>query len=281
MDTTTNEATNGAALTDLDADYQLTLEQDLLPSPNTIELERTPEKDFMDRLRFDRVEIGELYMENSKIVRSSDLNMPLDPVLFDKTRAWYIETAYRPKDEQFDDATTERVGVRVAIDTFPDPLGGFLRRLVRDERICELLYAIDLQLLVGGRSYRLSPMNDWLWLDRFITQEEGDALMRAIIGVPQETMNAAKAILAYVAVPVRYALFQGPRGYRRTLVDLGALLERSLDQAAEAGIELFASLDVYDNVVDRLLLLDGIERSIHAIAMLGPSEPSLQQKEPN
>ena len=162
---------------------------------------------------------------------------------------------------------------------FPAPLGRFLRRLVEDERTCELLYAIDLLLLVGGRSYRVSPMNDWLWLDRLFTQEEGDALLRAIIGVPQKAMNAAKAMLAYVAVPARYAPFQGPRGYRRTLVDLGALLERSQDQAAEAGIELFASVDVYDNEMDQLLLIDGIERSIHAIAVLAPAELNPRQEE--
>jgi hypothetical protein len=256
---------------ELDSDFQLTLEQSLLPSPNSIELDRTPEKDFIDRLRMNRVQVGELFMENSKLSRVSGLNAVLDRQKLATTRDWYVATAYRPQADDFDEAATAKAGVRIAIADLPPPLSTFLAAVAGDERTAELLYAVDVFVLMGARSYRLSPKNPWLWLDRLFQPDEADRLMRAIQGVDEEIMRNAKALLAFVAVPVRYTLFQGPRGYRRTLADLGALLELCGVQAAVAGIELTVTLDQYENELDALLLLDGTERSVHAMGLLAPA----------
>ena len=66
-------------------------------------------------------------------------------------------------------------------------------------------------------------------------------------------------------------LLQGPRGYRRTLVDLGRLVERCEQYGAEHGLRVTTTLDFQDYEVDRILTFDGVERSVHAICLLNPN----------
>lgn len=249
-------------------DFQLMLEQALIPTPNTIELERDPYLDYLHRLRFRPSSVAELFVENSKIVGAQRINQALDEDSLRRTRQWYVETAYRPQDGEFDDLPGAREGGRVAIRSLPSPLAEFVHRATHDPETTPLLYGNDLYLLTGLRSYRLMASNDWLWLDQTLTEDEADALTRALEGVEQAELEQAKVLLAFVVVPPRYTLFQGPRGYRRSLVDLGRLVERLEQQAAASGVRFVTTLDFRDAVVDEVLMLDGVERTTHAVALL-------------
>jgi hypothetical protein len=244
------------------------VEEALLPSPNSLELDRPPQKEYLHRLRAQPAQIAELFCENSKITPIDEQNQPLDVVMVERTRAWFHDTAYRPRDGDIDDQLAVQAGTRLAVAEFPDLLGAFCAALVEDQAATTLLYALDLFLVVDLCSYRLAPHGCWAWLDRAFARIERQRLTSAILGVSDDARQGAGALLFIVAVPWRYMLFQGPRGYRRTLFDVGRLLERCEAIARGTGIVLASTVDFLDHEVDRLLLLDGVERSTHAICLL-------------
>lgn len=252
----------------LPVEFQIQLEQALLPTHKTVELQSAPFDDYLHRLRSRAPHVAELFLENSKIARSSRHNAALDSVGFERTRDWFFTTAYQPRVGDFDDELAAQHGARLRIEQLPPPLAALLGALVSTEAIARLLYAVDLFLLAGLRSYRLIPFSEWLWLDRTLRAEEADRLARALLGVPPEAVQRADALLAVVVVPTRYTLFQGPRGYRRTLVELGSFLERCAERADDAAVGLTTMLDFHDFDVDAVLRLDGVERTTHAVCLL-------------
>ncbi|MGH8883981.1 MAG: hypothetical protein ACRDYX_02150 [Egibacteraceae bacterium] len=244
------------------------VEEALLPSPNSIELDRPPQKEYLHRLRAQPVQIAELFCENSKITPVDAQNQPLDTTLVERTREWYHRTAYRPRDGDIDDELATHAGMRVAVVEFPVLLGTFCSALVEDQPAANLLYALDLFLVFDLCSYRLMPHGSWAWLDRTFVRAERERLTSAIRGVPDDARRDADALLFVAVAPWRYMLFQGPRGYRRTLFDVGRFLERCEAIAQRTGIALVSTADFLDHEVDRLLLLDGVERSAHALCLL-------------
>jgi hypothetical protein len=247
---------------------QALLEETLLPSPNSRELNRTPESEYRHRLWVRPVQVAELYQENSKITPVHALNVALDVELLEHARSWYFGTAYRPNEGDLDQEAAAAAGVVVPVAQLEDPVGRFCAALLGDGATARLLYAIDPFLVVGAASYRLVAHGDLAWLDRRFADEELKSLSRAVRGMSREGRRAP-ALLVFAVAPWRYMALQGPRGYRRTLADLGRLLERCDDLARRIDMPAASTLDFHDGAVDNLLRLDGVERSAHAVYFLG------------
>jgi hypothetical protein len=60
----------------------------------------------------------------------------------------------------------------------------------------------------------------------------------------------------------------GARGYRRTLVEAGRVLEQVLMQARQFGLRATSSFEFFDRVLDEVIEADGTEEGIVAVVHL-------------
>jgi hypothetical protein len=104
-----------------------------------------------------------------------------------------------------------------------------------------------------------------LWVELLLTHSDRERLGDAIVGLPPPVLARARATLFLVLAPWRYMVLLGPRGYRRALMDAGALLRACRSLAGEHGLRAESTLDFYDHRVDEVLSLDGVERTVVAV----------------
>jgi hypothetical protein len=244
-----------------------TLEEAVIASPNSVELIRSPATDYFQRFLSSDVHVAEMFHVNTKISIHSTVNAFIDEEELAATRRWFYDTAYRPQAEDLDLETAEASGIMKRLQTQPGALGRFLLRL-SDPNLGELRYSLDLLVVVEGRIYHLAPDGPFLWLERLILPEELGLLPALIPTLPSQGRNRVEAYLFVVAAPWRYMVLQGPRGYRRMLMDAGALLRCIERIGQEEKLSVAASLDFYDCRLDGLLRLDGVERSTLAAIRL-------------
>lgn len=246
---------------------QALLEETLLPSPKGSELRRTPTHDYLNRLHARTPHVAELFQENTKITPWSSVNTVLDADLCARTRSWYFASSHRPRPDDFDPEATLSHRVQVPVGHLEPPLGDLLSRLAREDLASSLLFGLDLWVLIGREVFRVIPRSEVLWLEKRLHDMELSVLRRSIVELPRDTVESAAAVLFLVPVPWRYMLFQGPRGYRRALFDVGRFLawcERAVDGSFRPDI----ALDFFDHRVDAVLSLDGVERSTAAVVAL-------------
>ena len=121
-------------------------------------------------------------------------------------------------------------------------------------------YAIDVYPIIGRSLYKYRKNR--LWLERPIDEQNltrAQDLMCLEDGFPNNSMYT----MLYAGSPWRYMAFQGPRGYRRLLVELGTTISR-----VEALIDAdptkrsVTSLDFYDDQLERIFGFDGIETTL-------------------
>lgn len=258
------EPMSSAAFADLGEVRANLLEEAILPSPKTVELQRNPTNDATGRFTSRQPHIAESFIANSAISPHSEANLVLDTAALIAARDWFYHTAFKPRPGVFDAEAARRARVVVDLDTIAAGSAAALRR-IQDPDILEIAYALDLFVLYRAAVYRLFPGVRELWLEHFLDPGEEGELRDALPelgGIPSD------AVILFVAgAPWRYMLLQGPRGYRRTLIDAGRLLDRVECATAGKAVSIRTSLDFYDVRVDRRLALDGVERSaIAAIA---------------
>jgi hypothetical protein len=239
------------------------LEETIVPSPNVVELRRTATSDYVFRFAATTPHPAELFHENSRITPHSEQNVVIDEEALVGARKWFYGTAYRPREDTLDEAAARARGLMVdARELVPRAGGGLLRLLEPD--VPELTYALDFLLLDGDRIYRLAPGADVLWLERRYAAPRLPAIREAL----PELEDEDGVLLFVLGVPWRYMALQGPRGYRRTLIEAGRVLQALEDAASRDGSELQVSLDFYDARLDDALRVDGVERAtLAAVAM--------------
>lgn len=244
--------------------FQELLEETFVPSPNGVELARDPSRDYLGRISPRFPHIAELFQENTKIAASSSANTPLDEEAVSLARRWFFATAYRPAEGDLDPIVSAEHRTLVPADVAG--AAGAALRVVAAEHT-ELLYGLDVWVLTGGDLFRVVPGSDTLWLDRRFGVADLDALYSALVDLPLELARSAEAMVFVVPVPWRYMMFQGPRGYRRSLVDAGRFL--AVAEGATPPGTMTWTLDFYDNRLDAILSLDGVERSVVAVVAFG------------
>ena len=216
---------------------------------------RTPWSDFLDRYGTMSIHEAELFHCNSRISTASQVNVPLPSERIDELRAWLDREGYVPHEDAIDERESERTGfTKVNFD-------GVLRRLITAPEVNTLL-AVELYFCVAGMLYRMR--NQRLWLERILSSEDAKKMSDCLhLEQPNGALEVRHLIL-YVGFPWRYMVLQGPRGYRRMLVELGMQISRVEQLLQAAGLAATTSLDFYDVTVESLLGFDGVETTLLA-----------------
>lgn len=239
------------------------LEETIIPSPHVVELRRTPTSDYVFRFATTTPHPAELFHENSRITPHAEHNAVMDPDALIGARKWFYGTAYKPRKDVLDEPRAQEIRLIVDAREVAQRAGAGLLRLLEPD-VPQLAFALDLLVLDGERIYRMMPASPTLWLERHYAEHE----LRGLWAALPELEGEEGVLLFVVGAPWRYMALQGPRGYRRTLMDVGRLLQVLEDAASREGSRLRASLDFYDARLDGALRLDGVERgTLAAVAM--------------
>lgn len=216
---------------------------------------RTPWSDFLDRYGTTSIHEAELFHCNSRISSASQVNLALPEERRCQIRTWMDGEAYVPTKGAIDDQESERIGF-----TKTD-LGDGLQRIVTDTDVGSCL-AVELYVCVQGLVYRVR--NRRLWLERRLSSEDTKRMKDYLHLDRPECHREVRYLILYVGFPWRYMALQGPRGYRRMLIELGQRISRveHLLQAAE--LAATTSLDFCDVAIESFLGFDGIETTLLA-----------------
>jgi hypothetical protein len=245
----------------LSPDDQARYEEALLTPPDSIDLIRGPRELYLRRMMTPDQDIAELFHENSKLTPGSLRNTVLDERQLAATMSWYFETAYKTREGDFDDATALELGVHAKLDALPSSLAAILGPIAAEGDVQELLFGLDLWLLVESTLYRMPPASRTLWLEQRLSATDLERLMTAVPTLT--TLPRPPDAVVFIGIaPRRYTALQGVRGYRRCLMDCGRLVQRLLDEARRHGARVLPIADFYDVSLDNLLMLDGVERSV-------------------
>ncbi len=254
---------------DIEPRLRAFLEETLLPSPNTVELMRTPQSDY--RFRFAAASaphIAELFQENTKLSPHSSFDAAINERELSQARDYYFATAYQVAEADFIPGKDK--AIRITHEHLPAWLRSFLSPFSVKDGISSLLYGVDMLLIFDGAVYKQAPRSIQLWRERALSPSDLANFRAAIMRGPDALITAAEAFAILVGVPWRYMAFLGPRGYRRMMLEAGMLLAQLGGIAAHYGLHTAVCTDFYDTHVDRILLLDGVERTAIAILPLLP-----------
>jgi hypothetical protein len=246
------------------------LEESILPSPHSVELEQTPGSDYFDRYAQKRPHIAELYHENSKLHPHTTMQPSGDATSLDELRSWFFNTAYDLDADTF--LKHESPLLRIRVEDLPAPLSALLAPFSEEGPTTNLLYATDLLILHDGLLTRRVPESPFLWTEREVSAPELAHLGTQLMP-DAEAWKQTDAVLFMIACPWRYMFLFGPRGYRHTLLDLGRLLAHVERSAPGYDITLNVLQNFHDAALDRFLLADGVERSVYAVVPLSYSPP--------
>lgn len=242
------------------------IEETVIPTPNSVELNRSPRNDYL--LRFDSryPQIAELFQENTKLSPCSPLATLAPEQELKETKEWYFSTAYRIEDADIVPGQDDKV--RRVHQALPAPLDRLFPLFGKNGPLISLVYSVDLFVAVENTLYRVVPGADYLWVEKRMSPDDLRAITRAIIRPDGVDVDKARALLFVTGAAWRYMLFLGPRGYRHMMFEAGNLIGQLCGVSGQLGLTPTVSLDFYDEKIDRVLRLDGTERSTLAIIAL-------------
>ena len=233
-------------------------DESILASVNVTELRRGPAFDWANR-HIQRQHVAELFHENSKIARSRSVNVAMSTSIKEKIVDWYTQTCYHPEPQDLNEDEACRLGMIRGLEELAEESQLPLTIYNRQETAI-MAYGLDLFLIHDRKSYRIIPGSSHAWSERKLRPASIEKLKRSLIPSLEESVNS---LLVVAGVPWRYMQIQGPRGYRRMLIDVGYNL--SILQAAST-MSLRIDMDFYDREIDRALAFDGVDRSVMMVA---------------
>ena len=217
----------------------------------TVRIERNSVRDHWQLPASSQPAIAELYHENSKLfggmvedlaASRTDVETLRSVVTTQRSRAMHeggwpvVELPARL-----------RQALATMLDGVPQPL----------------LFAFDLRVAADGVLAVFDPIRKTAYRVKKVTPSElaagRDAL--ALLGPNARSMQAPCFLVASFA---RNQMLFGPRGYRRTLVEAGRLVEQML-QGAAAGCACKLWLEYADRRIDDLAEADGVEEATVAV----------------
>lgn len=234
------------------------VEQTLIPSPNVSTLAPTPLLDFVNRMELGVVHPAESFHVNSKLSERHRDDL-IEAGRADTVRKWFSENCGHVRPEDLD----EELGKAVALHhvDLPPRLGKALSAFGSQGPMKTLLFSADLMVVYNGGAYRQVGGEDQLWKEHTIAAADLERFMASPMGVDPDKFESAVAIAVLVGVPWRNMMFNGPRGYRRMLVDTGMILSAFGSVCQQVGYEVTPAFDFVDIDVDVALANDGVERS--------------------
>lgn len=247
------------------------LEETIIAAPSSVELHRTPTTDYLSRFLSATPHIAELFHCNSRIAACSDANTVLDRKALGVAHDWFYDTAFKPDDDVYDREAAVQAGVLGAGEEISAPAVAALRWIASDDAP-EICYALDLLVIDDSRVWRVLAGAPETWLERTLSSDESRALVTALPELDLDLDRGLPPLIFVAGAPWRYMMLQGPRGYRRTLIDAGRLIGALVDHGRLGGSAVSVSVDFVDIEVDRLLRLDGVERSVLAVVSFDVDE---------
>ena len=216
---------------------------------------RTPWSDFLDRYGGMFIHEAELFHCNSRITSASQVNEALPSDRICEIRSWMDREGYAPRKGALDESESERVGFTRTISDEG------LQCIMANPDVSSAL-AVELYVSVGDTVYRVR--NQRLWLERKLSSDDAIRMTDCLHLDEPCCHSEARYLILYAGFPWRYMAFQGPRGYRRMLIELGKQISKVELLLQSAGLTAVTSLDFYDVTIESLLGFDGIETTLLA-----------------
>lgn len=248
------------------ARFRSLLEETLFPTPNNVELNRTPKNDYLLRFGAQQSHIAELFQENTKLNPYSTLQVPETDQEIKEAMDWYFSTAYQINEEDIQSEQAEKL--KISHEDLSPSLKELLRPFSEEKLLLPLLYAVDLFLLIDNRLVRHVTGSNYTWLEKEFDETDQAIFRDSILRVDAKTLDQTHVFFLLVGVPWRYMMFYGPRGYRRMMFDMGKVLNYLESRSMQLELSPYACLDYYDRRIDRVLMLDGTEKTTLAIVGL-------------
>lgn len=243
------------------------LEETVLPPSHSVELDTSAESAYANRLGAHQSNVAETYHVNSKLTPASPIGVRVNEDGLAEARTRLRSTSYRVREEDIEPELAHLV--RVPHEQLPASVQPVLWSAATPGPVADRLYALDLMVLVDGAVHRQPVEANYLWREHQLNDAQQNLFASSILRLPADLVRAHEAAIVVVGVPWRYMLFYGPRGYRRMLTDLGVLLDGVRRIADDQNIRCASTLDFFDARLDRLLLIDGVERSALAVILVG------------
>jgi hypothetical protein len=124
-------------------------------------------------------------------------------------------------------------------------------------------YAVEITVVEDGIVAFHEPVTRSLQIIKQLSGPDQDSLQRAVRLVAPPNLPPFNGIYLFVTgnFPRNEILF-GTRGYRKTLIEAGQLVETVMSKATQLGLVTWPIYDFADRLLDSALEFDGTEQSV-------------------
>jgi hypothetical protein len=226
----------------------------------TVRLERNVLTDYCQRPVSLKPSLAEFYHENSKLCAQALAERPHLDVPLDVFRQEFIQRR-RAVLETMQFSTLD---LPVLHDEAVAVAG---RTVGRD-----VWYAIELRALFEGLLGDYEPLSSSFRVVKELAADDTEKLLSSVNPLGPTTVGRPSeySLLLVIGSFARNEALYGIRGYRRTLIEAGRLIESLLETANELGLAADVSYDFIDSEVDRVMEADGTEQGTLAAISLHP-----------
>jgi hypothetical protein len=225
----------------------------LWPS-KTLYFEKSSTVEVRERSTSHRISIAELYHENSKLF----------PEIAGQLAAASLDVAQFRRSAS---VTTRKTSGAL---TLPHSDLTQLLSYVTARIDPELYYAVELRLLVDDALFAYDPGCHICSGIKSIAPVDRERLRCAVNAIIPLSEGLDANWIFIVGRFARNALLFGDRGYRRTLLEAGVVLEEVLQGARQCGLTALAAYEFSDRDVDAILEADGVEEgTLVAVRLTG------------
>ena len=147
-----------------------------------------------------------------------------------------------------------------------------LARAVLDRAVsadgAQLCYAFDLRLSDDTGVARFEPRTGRMEALRGVTPQETREVAAALAPFTSSTTTPVERLFVIACFPRNEVLY-GARGYRRTLMETGHVVDGIVEESRRQGIAVQVDLDFFDSVVNAFVDADGVEEATLAVLGFG------------
>jgi hypothetical protein len=201
--------------------------------------------------------VAELYHVNSKLYPSNAAGLLVARV---DAASFRLECIRRTRVASARAQNAERMLVSPALQR--------LLALTTAELDMDVFYAVEIRARLVDRLLAWDPSNAEFTALKGLTESDASLLEAALKVLGRPPRLAPHAALFVIGWFARNDVLLGPRGYRRTLLEAGRVLEVLLRVSRTLGIENELHTEFTDVDVDRVLEADGVETGTLAVLTL-------------
>jgi hypothetical protein len=220
-------------------------------------LERNTLQAYRQRSLSVNISVAEFYHENSKL---------FPEMLSELAASWTSVANFR---NEFLKRRADAVKRTASLETKFSPEFRQMLTNVGQHLSQQLFYAVELRLLINKHIASFEPLSDTIQVFREISTEELRTVKRALkLLEPSSERNPDHPLLFVVVFFARNDIFFGARGYRRSLLEAGQVIEGVIRIGAGLGYDFTALYEFADRDLDGVLSADGTEEGTVAALVL-------------